>query len=291
MTERADYDTRRETLVGVLLALAVAAPVIIGFTYAAAASWGIVGAGADGPTGARFVRVLAEPSTWSGLLWSVGVATAATGIATLGAVTVAAVFRGSRIADLAGRTLVALPLPLPHLVAAALGVWILGQSGLVARLAFAAGWIKAPSDMPALIYDHWGVGLVLTMAWKETAFLSVVATALLATRADAAEETARTLGASPWATFRRVTWPLLWRGLLPAVVSVFIFVTGSYEAAALLAPSAPLAVPLAIADRSADPDLARRGDAYVLSLLLLGIAVLAVAGHEGARARWEPLEE
>ncbi|GAC1655257.1 MAG: hypothetical protein NVS4B3_19870 [Gemmatimonadaceae bacterium] len=291
MTERATYDARDGTLVGLALALAIAAPVVVGFLYAAAASVGIVGAGTDGFSGVRVARVLSDPATWLGLLWSVGVASAATGLATLAAVSVAVVFRRSRIADRLGRTVVALPLPLPHLFAAALGVWILGQSGLLARVAFAGGWIDSPSDMPALVYDAWGVGLILTMAWKETAFLAVVATALLATRADSAEETARTLGASRWATFRRVTWPVLWRGLFPAVVSVFIFVAGSYEAAALLAPSRPLALPLAIADRFADPDLARRGDAYVLSLLLLGIAALAVAAHEGARARWDPLEE
>ena len=201
------------------------------------------------------------------------------------------VFRGVRFVDRAGRLLAALPLPLPHLAAAALGVWVLGQSGLLARLAFASGMIATPAGMPALIYDRFGIGLGLTMAWKEAAFLSVVATALLATRAREAEETSLTLGASHWQTFRRITWPVLWRGLMPAVMSVFIFVAGSYEVAALLAPSAPLALPLAIADRAADPDLARRGDAYVLSLLLLGIAILAMIAHEWTRARWDALEE
>ena len=47
------------------------------------------------------------------------------------------------------------------------------------------------------------------------------------------EEAARTLGAGPWAAFRRVTWPLLWRGMLPGAAAVFVFVAGSYEAAAL----------------------------------------------------------
>ncbi len=291
MSGRADHDAGRDGLVGILLALVVAAPVLAGIGYSTAASAGILGAGAGGASTARIARVLTDPATWAGFVWSIGVAAMATGLATVAAVTVAVVFRGSRLADRIGLALAALPLPLPQLVAAALGVWALGQSGFFARLAFAGGGISAPSDMPALVYDRWGIGLVLTMAWKETAFLSVVASALLATRTHAAEEAARTLGAGAWATFRRVTWPVLWRGLLPAIVSVFIFVAGSYEATALLAPSAPLALPLAIADRAADPDLTRRGDAYVLTLLLLGIAVVAVAAHEWARARWEPLAE
>ena len=73
------------------------------------------------------------------------------------------------------------------------------------------------------------------------------------------------------------------------MVAVFVFVTGNYEVAALLAPSNPPALALLVAERAADADLSRRGDAYVASLLLLGIAVAAVAVHEWARARWEPL--
>jgi putative spermidine/putrescine transport system permease protein len=150
--------------------------------------------------------------------------------------------------------------------------------------------VHMPSDVPALVYDRWGLGLALTMAWKESAFLAVVVTALLATRSLEVEEAARTLGAGSVQTLVRVTWPILWRGLMPAVIAVFVFVAGSYEAAVLLAPSDPLVLPLLVADRAADPDLARRGDAYVVSLLLLGIAVVAVVLHEWTRARWEPLD-
>ena len=282
---------RRDTLVALLVSVLVAAPVLVGIAYAAAASAGVVGAGAGAVSAVRLIRVLSDGQTWAGLVWSVSVAGVATVVATAGAVAIAVCFRGSGLSDRVARALAAAPLPLPHLVAAALAVWVLGQSGMLARVAFTIGLIAAPSAMPPLIYDRWGVGLVLTMAWKEMAFLSVVATALLSTRTAAAEETARTLGATSWETFRRVTFPVLWRGLVPAVVAVFIFVVGSYEAAALLAPSSPLALPLLVAERAADPDLGRRGDAYVVTLLLLGMGIVAVFAHEWVRARWESLEE
>ena len=221
---------------GLLLAALVASPVLIGLAYAAAASADLVSSDMVSARGVRVGRVLSDPATWSGLGWSVLVAAMATTLATLAAVSIAVIFRGTHPVDRVGRALAGLPLPLPHLVAAALGVWVLGQSGLLARAAFAAGFIQRPSQMPAMVYDRWGVGLVLTMAWKETAFLSVVATALLATWSEDLDEAGRTLGANRWSIFRRITWPLLWRGLLPAILSVFIFVAGSYEASVLLAP-------------------------------------------------------
>ena len=281
----------RDTLVALLVSVLVAMPVLVGVTYASAASAGLVGPGAGAPSTGRLLRVLADGQTWAGLVWSVSVASVATVIASAGAIAIAVCFRGRGKSDRVARALAAAPLPLPHLVAAALAVWVLGQSGMLARVAFALGWITTPSAMPALIYDRWGIGLVLTMAWKEMAFLSVVATALLSTRAVAAEETARTLGATGWETFRRVTFPVLWRGLMPAVVAVFIFVVGSYEAAVLLAPSAPLALPLLVAERAADPDVSRRGDAFVVTLVLLLMGIVAVVAHEWVRARWESLEE
>ena len=271
-------------------AMLVALPVVLGVGYSLAASVGVAGSGATGLTSDRLSRVLGDASTWYGLLWTLWTAAAATTLATVGAVACAMAFRGNRVTDRVAHALVLLPLPVPHLVAAALGVWILGQSGMIARVGFAFGLLHTPAQMPALVYDRWGLGLILTMAWKEMAFLALVASSLLATRAAVAEEAARTLGAGRWMTFHRVTWPIVWRGLLPAVVAVFIFVAGSYEAAVLLAPSNPLALSLLVAERAADPALTRRGDAYVVSLLLFALAVIAVIAHEGARARWEPLD-
>ena len=283
--------SRRGDTNALAAAALVAAPVLAGIAYATAASLGLAGAGASGFALERMLRVLADRVTWAGLGFTLSVAALSTALATVGAVIVAIVFRGYAPLDRFARALAALPLPVPHLVAGMLGVWVLGQSGLLARFAFALGMIDAPAQMPALVYDEWGLGLVLTMAWKEMAFLSVVATALLATQAAAVEEAARTLGSGPWDTFRRVTWPMLWRGLLPAVIAVFVFVAGSYEAAALLAPSDPALLPLLVLERSADPDLTRRGDAHVISLLLLAIGIVAVVAHEWARARWEPIGE
>ena len=216
------------------------------------------------------------------------VAALATVLATTAAVTVAVLCRGSRASDRLAQGLAAVALPIPHLVAALIGLWVLGQSGMLARVAHAVGLVATPAQMPALVYDRYGVGLALTMAWKEFAFLTIIASALLAMRASQAEEAARTLGAGPWATFRFVTWPMLWRGLAPAVIAVYVFAVGNWEMAALLAPSDPLALPLLLADRAADPDLSRRGDAHVVALLLLGVGIVSVVVHEWARARWEP---
>jgi putative spermidine/putrescine transport system permease protein len=273
-----------------LAALLVALPALVGAVYSALAALGLAGFAPAGPSFDRIARVLGESAVWAGLGWTLWTAGAATLLATAGAVLLAVVFRSSRSADRLARALAALPLPIPHLVAAAVFVLALGQSGVLARVAVALGLAHSPADLPALIYDRTGVGYILALGWKEFPFLALLAVSVLATRGPAMEETARSLGAGPVAVFRRVTWPLLWRGLLPGMVAVFAFVAGSYEAAVLLAPSRPLALPLLTYERYTDPDLRQRADAYVLVLLGLALAGCAVALHEWARAHAESFD-
>jgi ABC-type spermidine/putrescine transport system permease subunit I len=160
---------------------------------------------------------------------------------------------------------------------------------LLARVLHAFGLINAPANMPALVYDTGGVALILALAWKELPFLAVVAIALRAGIASELEDAARTLGASRRTVARTVTWPLLWRGLFPAVIATFVFAFGSFESAVLLAPIDPAALPVLTMERFADPLLARRGEAYGLALIALGVATIAVAAHEVTRARWGSL--
>lgn len=270
-----------------LLALVVASPVLIGVLYAALASVGVAGAGASGHVALdRVVDVLSTRSTWRAIGWSLYVSASATLLATLVAAAVAMRFGTIRRTDRAARVLATLPLPVPHLVAAATALMLFAQSGLLARVLFAVGLIDVPADMPALVYDRAGVGLILALTWKEIPFLAVVAFAVRHSEHDALSEAARTLGAQPAQLRRLITWPLLWRGMAPAVIAVFAFALGSYETAVLLAPVDPAPLAVLTMERFADPSLARRGDAYVLALVGLALAAVAVAAHEWARARW-----
>ena len=276
---------------GFIAAALVATPVAIGVGYATAAALGLVGpAAGEAVSLRRLVSVSMEPAVWESILWTVRVAAASTVLAGLAALATAAVFRGSKRVDRIAKGAALLPLPIPHLVAGVLGLMILGQSGLIGRVAFALGLVQVPADVPALVYDRAGIGLILTLAWKEFAFLVLVAWSALAERGVALEEAARTLGASAWQTFRRITLPVLLRATMPAAVAVFTFVLGSFEVAALLAPSDPLPLPVLTLERYTDPALGRRGDAFVLVLIGIGLSALAVAVHEWMRARWRPVE-
>lgn len=273
-----------------IAAVLVATPVLLGIAYATAGALGITGIAATGFSVTRIFRVLAEHAVWRSIAWTIWVAGAATVLSVGAASCVAVLFSGRTVTDRVARALAVAPLAVPYVVAGALGLLILGQSGYLARLFYAWGWIASPGNMPALVNDRYGLGVILTLAWKEFPFLALIAFSLVATRGSALEETARTLGAGRRATLLRITWPLLWRGLLPAATAVFIFSMGNYEVAALLAPSDPLPLPMLTLERYVALDLSSRGDAYVLTLIGLLIGLLAVGVHEWTRKHAELLD-
>lgn len=258
-----------------LAGVVLATPMAIGALYSLLSAIGITGAGATGPTLRPTAAVIVDVQTWRSFaftLWTAGLAT----LLALAAACATALWIRARPWWL---RVAMLPMAVPH-VAAALAVLLLfGQSGWLSRLAHAAGLIATPGDFPALVYDPTGLGLVLAFAWKEFPYLLLTAVAVLATQADDLGEVARTLGASPMQAFRRVTWPLLWRAMAPAVLATFAFLVGQYEMPLLLAPSDPLALPLLAYERSVDPTLTRRAEAHVLGLLALGLSSILVLAH------------
>lgn len=272
---------------GLFAAVLVASPVIAGITYSVLGATGIVGPGQDGFSLDHVGRVIEDGATWSGLMWTLWVAFASTALAFVLAIVVATVLRGDRRGDWLVRAFAIFSLPFPHVVAALCAVLLLSQSGVLARLAHAAQLQASPSDMPALVYDRWGIGLIIALTWKEFSFLVFIAFSVLARRGVILEETARSLGAGAIRTFRVATLPSLCRGLLPAAIAVFTFVAGNYEATVLLAPSSPLALPLLTMEGHTDPSFGRRAEAYVLVLIAAIVSAGAVIVHEWVTSRIE----
>jgi hypothetical protein len=157
---------------------------------------------------------------------------------------------------------------------------LLGQSGFLSRAAHAVGWIDGPAEFPAMVYDPAGIGLTLAFAWKEFPFLLLNAIAVLDSRDRTLEETARSLGPSV-ADWRRVTWPLLWRGWRQPSSPFSPSSWGSMRWRCWR--RAIRAAVDADAGRAVDSVLARRGR-HALSLLALLLTMVLVVVHERVTA-------
>lgn len=237
------------------------------------------------PDLAAYTAVLTSPGFLASLGLSLWIAVASTGISAVLALASAMLLRQT----FSGRRLIGflfqMNLTVPHVVGAVGILYLVSQSGAFARLAYAGGLISVPGQFPALTQDPWAIGVILLYVWKEVPFITLILLANLQSIGADHEATARSLGASPWQTFRHVTLPMLRPGLLAASALVFAFAFGAYEIPLLLGASSPKALPVLAWQSHTNVDLAARPEAAAMAVIiaLIGFGLLlAYASLSGA---------
>jgi len=149
-------------------------------------------------------------------------ATVSTALATLFGVPLAywlarASFRGLTLVT----AVVAFPLVLPPVVSGMVLLSAVGPSGLGGLLGVRVSGTIA--------------GVVLAQTFVASPFVVLTARSAFEGVDDDAEAAARTLGATEWGTFRRVTLPLARRGILAGVTLAFARAAGEFGATLMLA--------------------------------------------------------
>ncbi len=211
-----------------------------------------------------------DPVFGDAVRFSLRVAVAATLLAAVAAVGVALVVRsrGTTV-----RALVALPVPVPHLLVAVLAVLWLAPGGLADRL---FGTALGGS----VIRDPQGVGIVLVYVYKETPFLVLLLLAAMGRGLREREEAAAVLGASAWQRLRWVVWPTIRTPLVVGSIIVGAFTLGAFEVPLTVGPNSPPTLAEFAAQATQNDLLAGEGVAAAALLLTaaasIGLAILAV---------------
>ncbi len=226
---------------------------------------------------ATLPAALARPATLAALRLSVATSGAATvacllvGVP-LGWLLARVPFPGRRLV----RALVTLPLVVPPVVGGVALLLLLGRRGLLGAGLDLWFGVRLPFTTAAVVVAEAFVALPFLVLGVEGAVRG----------ADARyEAVAATLGATPWVVFRRVTLPGVAPGVAAGAVLAWARALGEFGATITFAgnfPGTTRTVPLAVYGDLEAGDL---GGAVVLSLVLLGVSVLVLAG---LRERWLP---
>ncbi len=247
-------------------------------------SIGLLGIGEGGPSLAAYRQLVTDPGFARSLGLTLYVAVVSTSLSVVLGIGAALLLRRLGAGRRFATTLFQLNLPVPHVIGAVAILALVGQSGLLSRLAAQTGLLDAPAAFPAITFDPWAIAVILQYLWKEVPFIGIVALAILSASGDDLEEAARTLGASTWQRLRHVTLPLLLPGVLSAAVIVFAFTFGIFEVPLLLGPSSPTVLPVLAHRRYTDVDLAARPEAMAISVVItLVVVVVVLLGAAGAR--------
>lgn len=245
------------------------------------------GTAAAMPSLAPYRDVITDPEFHASLRLTIWVATATTALSLAVGVSAALVLRrltrGRRLAYV----LLQVPLAVPHLAIAVGLLTFASPSGWVSRLAFAAGLIAEPAGFPSLVYDGYGLGIILAYVAKEAPFIAVVATALLLRLDDNYLGVARTLGASRWQRFRHVTWPMVAPGVASAALLVFAFVFAAFDTPFVLGRPHPAMLSVVAQRRFLSIELSDRPGAVAFAMVMTGLAALILWAYvrvSGGRA-------
>ena len=178
---------------------------------------------------------------------------------------------------------VRLPILVPHAVVAVFVVQLLGQTGLLARVGYALGWLEDYTQFPQLLYTPGYFGAIVAYLWKEIPFVAYFVLAFMGSISGTLGEAAENLGASPIRSFLSVTLPLSIPVISHAFLIIFIFAFGGYELPLLLGSTLPKALSVQTYLAYTSPDLLQRplamamnGVMLLLSLAMAGIFSLAI---------------
>ncbi len=174
------------------------------------------------------------------------------------------------------KTLLQIPLAVPHLAISLILLNLLTPSGIFARFFYASGLINAPSDFPILVADAYGIGIVLAYILKETPFIALVVLTVLVRVGDEFEQAAQTLGANIWQRFRFVTLPFIAPSVVFSSLIVWVFIFGAFEVPFVLGRSYPTMLAVAANRKFNSTDLTERPEAFALAVLMTLLTTLFV---------------
>ena len=213
-------------------------------------------------------EALADAGVVSALRLSLLCATAATAVSLVLGVPLAwllARVRGRTAGAL--RALVTLPLVFPPVVGGVALLMALGRKGVAGR--YLDAWFGLTLPFTTL-------GVIVAETFVAMPFLVITVEGALRSADQGLEEAAATLGSRPFATFRRVTLPLIAPSLVAGSVLCWARALGEFGATITFAgnfPGTTQTMPLAIYNAlESDPD-----GAIALSLVLLAVSVAVLA--------------
>ncbi len=239
-----------------------------GLALAAAQSLGYFAPAGENELTLRHYAALAYDREVYASLWlTLKLATIATLISAAAGLGLALGLRGVARRSRTINLLLQIPLAAPHLAMAGALITVIAPSGLLARGAYALGFIQQPADFPALINDRYGAGIVLAYVLKEAPFIALMTLALLARLGDEYEQAARALGASAWQRFRYVTLPMVSPAVVSSSLMVFAFIFGAFEVPFILGRPYPAMLSVVAQQRYMDVNLAARPGAIALAVV------------------------
>ena len=244
-------------------------------------------AGTVGLTLTHYRRLLENPAFWPNTLYSLYLAVAASLLATVAGTLTAysiATSENAAVRRLSERVMQA-GLVLPYLYAVFLAFLLLGQAGLLSRLALALGVIDSQVSFPVLIFDPAALGMIWVYAFKGIPFVTLMTLTIMTRINRQYQGVARTLGAGGLQQLLRIYLPLSRRVILWSSLVLFAYALGSFEVPHFMSAFTPRPLAASLYSLYLRPGLSSYYEAMAQGILMLVFGTAAAGVYLGALNR------
>ncbi|WP_320202930.1 ABC transporter permease [Agrobacterium rosae] len=164
-----------------------------------------------------------------------------------------------------------LPMAVPGIIVGLMIIVVFERGGFMDRLVAPLGL-----ELPKLVRDDWGIGVILASVWKQVPFMTLIITSAFAAIPEDIRYASRTMGASRFKTFIFVEVPLAMPGITAAILLTFIGSMGSYAIPDIVGP--PTARPLSVL-MVQEFNQGRFNQVYAMGMVLSLFAVVVLLAY------------
>lgn len=167
-------------------------------------------------------------------------------------------------------TLYKVLLVMPHLSIAYFVMLFFSKTGIVSSFLFNTGMIENYEQFPVLVFDSYGIGIILSYILKGTPFAVLMVSALLKNLDKGFLDTAGMLGAGKVRIFLEIIVPSVKPAAEASFLILFLYSFGAFDIPFLIGSSRPDMVSVSVYSLYFRRDLVNRPQAMaVLSIMLL----------------------
>ncbi len=201
---------------------------VIGLINGITQSFGVIPTfGLEEPTLKYYKEVLSSPQMKSSILFSLYIAFTSSMFSVVVGTLICVIIVINKKTKWMYEKLIEIPIIVPHIVVAIFILNIFSKSGLMARVLASLGFISTQDQFLNLVYDKYGIGIILAYLWKEIPFIIYFVLAIMSNINDSLGQAAVNLGASKYQTFKRITLPLCKNTILSGFLIIFVFSLGA----------------------------------------------------------------
>ncbi len=167
-----------------------------------------------------------------------------------------------------------IPIITPYFVYTFIVIILLMQTGLISRIFYLFNIIDSPKDFPLLIYDSYGIGILITYILKQTPFVFLIIITALSKFDRKYIDVSINLGASALYTVKKVILPSIKHSIFTSSLLCFAFNFGSFEVPYLLLSPNRETLPILAYKQYISSDILKRPYSMVINSLILAISII-----------------